>query len=72
MAVQFIDDLVIAIGRIVHHVAPVTPYGAEIEQHQLVFGGSLLEDIVRPVVPANVVGCSCADAASKQQGRRKT
>src|SRR4029453_5857879 len=45
------NNLGIAVGDILHHVAPVTPYGAEIEEPETVFFLRALEDRLRPGVP---------------------
>jgi len=48
------DDLGVAVARLVHHVAPVTPDGADREEHGLVGDLRLLESLLAPRSPSDL------------------
>ena len=50
------DDLGIRVGLVVHDVAPVTPDGLEIEEHEFVLAFGLLENRIGPGVPIDFFG----------------
>ncbi len=53
MLIDYTGQACILIGLAVHDVAPVAPYGADVEQDRLVLGGGEVEGCVAPLVPAN-------------------
>ena len=49
------DDPPVGVGLIVHDVTPVTPHGVQVEQHEAMLAGGLLEEPLVPLpLPHNV------------------